>query len=112
MAAVDISDPRLKQAVESVRSDASPEKFSIFTYEGKSKIVLKHVGQGSIADMVQQLSDAEISYVLLRVEGGRDQESKSVKFCYITFVGSSVGGLARGRVSSHKMDLKASRLGP
>ena len=136
-ARLDISDPKLKEAVAAVRSDATADKYCIFGYEGKSKIVLKETGSGSMADMVDSLNDGEISYVLLRgeclkthptltqhpatrppllarraaarliaVEGGRDQESKAVKFSYVVYVGPSVGGMARGRVSSHKMDLK------
>ena len=36
------------------------------------------------------------SYALLRVANTRDQESKTVKFCFVTYVGPSVGGMARG----------------
>lgn len=39
--------------------------------------------------------------------GTRDQESKTVKFVYVTYVGPSVGGMAKGRVGSHKMDIKS-----
>ena len=105
-ARLDISDPALKEAVANVRSDSTDAKYCIFNYEGKAKIKVKEVGSGSMADMAEELDDGEVSFVLLRVEGGRDQESKAVKFCYIVFVGSAVGGMAKGRVSSHKMDLK------
>ena len=97
-ARLDISSPALKEAVASVRSDGTADKYCILGYEGKAKIVLKETGTGSMADMVEELSDSEISYVLLRVEGGRDQESKAVKFCYIVYVGPSVGGMAKGRL--------------
>lgn len=48
-----------------------------------------------------QLDDAKALYALLRIEDG-DQESRRVKFVFITWVGPSVGGMARGRVTIHK----------
>ena len=68
-ARLDISDPKLKEAVASVRSDSTPDMYCIFTYEGKSKIVCKEIGQGSMADMAEALDEGEIAYVLLRGEG-------------------------------------------
>ena len=49
----------------------------------------------------------QVSYALLRITGTRDQESKTVKFVFITYLGPSVGGMARGRVGAHKPDVKA-----
>ena len=43
----------------------------------------------------------------MRVAGTRDQESKTVKFVFIVYVGPSVGGMQRGRVGAHKPDVKA-----
>ena len=37
---------------------------------------------------------AQVSYLFLRVSGGRDQESKTVKFVFIVYVGPSVVGAA------------------
>ena len=105
-ARLDISDPALNDAIVKVRSDASPETYCIFGYEGKSKIVLKSCAEGNAFDAIGELDDAEVSYGLLRVGNTRDQESKTVKFVFIVYVGPSVGGMARGRVGGHKGDIK------
>jgi len=105
-ARLDISSPDLADAIAKVRSDTTPENFCLFGYEGKSKIVLKELGTSSFTGLVDALEEGDVAYGLLRVEGGRDQESKAVKFVYVVWVGPSVGGMAKGRVGSHKMDLK------
>ena len=38
--------------------------------------------------------------------GTRDQESKTVKFVFLMYVGPSVGGMARGRAGGHKPDVQ------
>jgi len=92
-ARLDLSDPALADALTKVRSDASPETYCVFGYEGKSKIVLKEMGTGNCYECIKGMDDAEISYALLRVTGTRDQESKTVKFVFICYVGPSVGGM-------------------
>ena len=106
-ARLDLSDPALADALTKVRSDASPETYCVFGYEGKSKIVLKDMGTGNCYECIKGMDDAEISYALLRVTGTRDQESKTVKFVFICYVGPSVGGMQKGRVNGHKGDVKA-----
>jgi len=105
-ARLDVSDPALAQAITAVRSDTTPETFCVFTYEGKSKIVLKGTGSGDCYKAVDEFDEAAVSYALLRVTGTRDQESKTVKFVFLVYVGPSVGGMARGRVGGHKGDVK------
>ena len=48
----------------------------------------------------------QVSYALLRIGNTRDQESKTVKFEFICYVGPNVGGMQRGRVGGHKGDVK------
>ena len=105
-ARLDLTDPALQEALIKVRSDASPETACVFGYEGKSKIVVKSCSTGNAFDCVEDLDDAAVSYVILRITGTRDQESKTVKFVFIVYVGPSVGGMQRGRVGGHKGDVK------
>ena len=102
-ARLDVSDPSLKDAILKVRSDAAPETYCILGYEGKSKIVLKDIGSSSPYTCIDQMDDSEVSFALLRVGNTRDQESKTVKFVFICYVGPSVGGMAKGRVGGHKV---------
>ena len=89
-----------------MRSDLTPETWLVFGYEGKAKIVCKEVGEGSPYAAIDSMDDAEVSFALLRVTGTRDQESKTVKFVFISYTGPGVGGMARGRVNGHKGDVK------
>mmetsp|Transcript_17249 Transcript_17249/g.56585 ORF Transcript_17249/g.56585 Transcript_17249/m.56585 type:complete len:225 (-) Transcript_17249:144-818(-) len=106
MGSVDVSDGGISTAIASVRDDGTDDMYAILKYDGKAKLILQKTGSGSMDEMAGELDDGEVQYVLLRVEGGRDQESKAVKFVFITWVGSSVGGMAKGRVASHKMAVK------
>jgi hypothetical protein len=104
---LDLSDKALADAILKVRSDASPETYCVFGYEGNSKIVLKDIGTGSCYECIDDMDEGSVSYALLRVTGTRDQESKTVKFVFICYVGPSVGGMQKGRVNGHKGDVKA-----
>ena len=105
-ARLDLSDPGIKEALASVRSDTLPATYCVLGYEGKAKIVCKKVGDGRCYDALDHMDDSEVSYALLRVTGTRDQESKTVKFVFLCYVGPSVGGMQRGRVGAHKPDVK------
>jgi hypothetical protein len=52
-----------------------------------------------------QISDSEVHFCLLRLVTG-DQESKRVKFVYITHLGQSVGGVAKGRAAAQRADVE------
>jgi len=106
-ARLDLSDPELNEAIIKVRSDASPETFVTMGYEGKSKIVLKECGTGNAYAGIDDMEEEEVTYALLRITGTRDQESKTVKFVFICYVGPAVGGMVKGRVGGHKGDVKA-----
>ena len=105
-ARLDLSEAALKEGLAAVRSDTMPATYIVMGYEGKSKIVCKQLGKGSPYQAMDHMDDAEVSYALLRVSGTRDQESKTVKFVFLTYLGPSVGGMQRGRVGAHKPDVK------
>jgi len=106
-ARLDVSDPAIAEAITKVRGDGSPETYVVLGYEGKSKIVVKSCGAGNAYACIDEMDDAEVSYALLRITGTRDQESKTVKFVFICYVGPSVGGMQKGRVGGHKGDIKS-----
>ena len=105
--ALDLSDPELQRAIACVRSDVDPSTYCVFGYEGKAKIVLKELSSDNVYTAIDKMDDDAVSFALLRITGTRDQESKTVKFVFICFVGPNVGGMVRGRVGSHKGDVKA-----
>ena len=107
MATLDLSDPAIADAIATVRSDATPQTYCILSYKSKSTLGVETLGEGSAFAAIDEMEDDKVSYALLRVANTRDQESKTVKFCFVTYVGPSVGGMARGRVGAHKGQVKA-----
>lgn len=71
-------------------------------YTDKTKIGVQGTGSGGHAELVSHFADDKVLYALLRLLDG-DAESRRTKFVFITWVGASVGGLARGRVTAHKV---------
>lgn len=56
-ARLDTSSPALVEAIADVRSDGTDTNWCIFTYEGKSTIVLKGKGSGGVNEMRENLED-------------------------------------------------------
>ena len=59
-ARLDLSDPGIKDALASVRSDTTDSTYCILGYEGKAKIVCKKLGEGSPFAAVDEMDDAEV----------------------------------------------------
>jgi len=102
---VDCSDSALKQAYEDVRSDKNPTTWAVFGYESPKKVVLNATGQGGWAEFENTFDDGVVQFGFVRVTTG-DNESKRAKFVFVSWIGSSVGPLARAKVSVHKASVK------
>jgi hypothetical protein len=63
-------------------------------------------GSGGYPEFANTLKDDVIVYGFLRMMSG-DQESKRVKFVFISWVGSSVGAMSKSRVTVHKPSVAA-----
>ena len=81
----DTSDPELLRAVASVRSDATPQTYCVLG-AGKKKLSVVAIGtdRSPFAASVNEMDDGQVSFALLRVANTRDQESKTVKFVFVT----------------------------
>ena len=82
----------------------------LFGYSGKNKIVGEAKGTGEAEEYWQHflglLKDSEVQFSLVRITMG-DAESRRPKFVFITWLGTSVGVMARSRGGMHKADLKS-----
>ena len=78
-ARLDLGDPALAAAVADVRDDNTDTAWCQFGYEGKAKIVLAGKGSGGVDELLDEMDDSQVSFVLLRLTTG-DQESKRIKF--------------------------------
>ena len=82
----------------------------LFGYSGKTKIVGVAKGTGEAEEYWEQwrglLKDTEIQFSLVRIIMG-DAESRRPKFVFVTWLGTSVGVMARSRGGTHKDGIKS-----
>jgi hypothetical protein len=74
----------------------------LFTYEGgnSNNIVLLGKGSGGVAELLENLKDDIVGYGLVRKIEKID-ESETVKFAYIRFIGDNVPRMLRARLGTH-----------
>eukprot|EP01101_Sappina_pedata_P010007 TRINITY_DN6197_c0_g1_i1.p2 TRINITY_DN6197_c0_g1~~TRINITY_DN6197_c0_g1_i1.p2 ORF type:complete len:144 (-),score=86.07 TRINITY_DN6197_c0_g1_i1:148-579(-) len=101
----DVSDPAIAQGYQDVRSDSNPTNWVVLEYATKSSLRVKASGSGDYNEFLSNFEDDKAQFGFLRVTTG-DSESKRAKFVFISWVGSTVGALARAKVSVHKAAVK------
>ena len=105
-ARLQLDESAIQPVVKDVRDDKTDTNYLIMTYESKNVITIKSTGTGDIDGLHADLNDDEVQYVLFRFLSG-DQESRRVKFIFLTYIGPNVGGMTKGRVAAHKPDVQA-----
>jgi len=92
-------------ALSQVRTAHSDVDWASFTYEGNNtsnaSIVLEGKGDGGLSALSSILKNDHISYALLRVIDVID-EHPTVKFVYITWIGSGVKFMQKAKITPHK----------
>ena len=101
----DVSDPKLQELYQDVRSDGSPTNWCTFGYEGNNKIVAQGSGNGDFNEFLGSLDDGQCQYGFVRFITG-NEESKRAKFALIAWVGPNASILKKARVSVHKANVK------
>jgi len=98
----------LKAAIAEVRSDASPTNWTLFTYadEHSNTVVLKGKGDDGVAGLLPLLESNSVGYGLVRKIEKID-DSETVKFAYIRFVGDDIPRMLRARLGTHTGTLAA-----
>eukprot|EP01111_Echinosteliopsis_oligospora_P003829 TRINITY_DN1600_c0_g1_i1.p1 TRINITY_DN1600_c0_g1~~TRINITY_DN1600_c0_g1_i1.p1 ORF type:complete len:506 (+),score=171.78 TRINITY_DN1600_c0_g1_i1:77-1594(+) len=96
-----------KAAVRDVRNDSTPTDWVLFKYEGpKSQtIVVGGSGSGGLNELVGHLSNDMVGYGLIR-KTDRIDESETVKFAFILYIGDKVGIMQKARISVHSGAVK------
>jgi len=92
-----------KDALKSVRNDKSEIDWCLFTYEDakSSKVALKGTGSGGIEELKTHLGNDVIGYGLVRKTDKID-DSVTVKFVYIFWLGDDAPRMQKARVSTHQ----------
>ncbi|KAL0490701.1 coactosin [Acrasis kona] len=92
-----------RQSIASVRDDSSDVDWMLLSYHGSSKTELELVGSGTGgADALASLLEpSKVYYGLVRAEEIIDQ-SVTVKFAFVHYLGNTVPPMLKARVSTHK----------
>ncbi|KAF8260833.1 ADF-like domain-containing protein [Lactarius quietus] len=94
----DVSDSKINEAYEEVRSNKSDVNWVLIDYENdrSDKLVVTATGTGGLA-----------SYAYVRVTYSNDKESQREKFILVTWIGSGCKVLRRAKISVHAADVKS-----
>lgn len=97
-----------KNALLDVRSDSTDTNWCLFSYEGpkSNKITLVGKGSGGADQLAEHLKDDMVGYGLVRKTDKID-DSVTVKFAYIHFVGENVPRMQKARVSVHSGSVRS-----
>jgi len=106
MASTDLvfsDEERAKQAFTEVRSNDNPTNWLLFSYSETTKNHLDFVGSGSggVEELKTHLGESKTSYGLVRVLDKIDN-SITVKFVLIVWVGEKVPFVKKAQVTTHK----------
>jgi hypothetical protein len=97
----------IRGAIKSVRDDASGTNWALVSYDApKSKtLVLVGSGSGGLSEFVSHLKDESVGYGLLRFTEKID-ESVTVKFCFVNWVGEKINRMQRAVLGTHSGAVK------
>eukprot|EP00002_Diphylleia_rotans_P020244 TRINITY_DN392_c0_g1_i2.p1 TRINITY_DN392_c0_g1~~TRINITY_DN392_c0_g1_i2.p1 ORF type:complete len:327 (-),score=91.35 TRINITY_DN392_c0_g1_i2:239-1219(-) len=95
----------LKRLLAEIRSDQNPTNWCLITYKDMSTLHLLGKGNGGLSELSPLLTDKIIAYGLLRQEDVVDQ-SVTIKFLFVDWLGESVPPMQKGKISTHKGQIK------
>ncbi|KAK5578244.1 hypothetical protein RB653_003197 [Dictyostelium firmibasis] len=95
-----VDDSACKSAVADLKKDSNPTDWVLLSFESpkSQKIKLAGFGNGGVAELVEYLQDDMVGFALVR-KIDRIDDSETVKFAFINFIGEKVGILQKGKIS-------------
>jgi len=102
-----VDEQQGKDALFDVRSDSTDTDWCLFSYENpkSNKIVLVGKGNGGANQLVENLKDDMVGYGFVR-KSDKIDDSVTVKFALITWMGESVPRMQKARMSVHSGSVK------
>jgi len=93
----------VKADIQDVRSDATSTDWALVGYEGGKGNTVIQLGKGSggLTELLGLLQDNIVAYGLLRKTDKID-DSLTVKFVYLTWIGENIDRMHRARMGTHK----------
>lgn len=96
-----INEGLIKQQIAEIRNDASSLNWMLIGYKDRETLQPHASGNGDITELAESLSPSAVNYGFLRTTDKVDN-STTVKFFFINWVGDAVPPLFKGRITSHK----------
>jgi len=104
----DVSDPKINEAYEDVRSSKSDTNWVLIDYENdrSDKLVVTATGTGGLAELQEKVDSAKGSFAYVRVTYSNDKESQREKFILVTWIGPGCKVMRKAKISVHTADVK------
>ncbi|KAG1720048.1 hypothetical protein EDB19DRAFT_605234 [Suillus lakei] len=104
----DLSDPKIDEAYQDVRSDKSETNWLLLDYESdrSDKLTVTQTGTGGLAELRDALGDSKASYAYVRVTFSNDKESQREKFILVVWIGPGCKVMRKAKISVHAADVK------
>jgi len=95
--------PEIHQAIAEVRNDEHSKLWVLVGYQNptSNQMELISTGDGNVEDLKQFLRDDIVAYGLIR-KTERIDNSVTVKFCYIRWVGMNIPRMQRAKIGIHR----------
>ncbi|KAI0258286.1 ADF-like domain-containing protein [Gloeopeniophorella convolvens] len=105
----DVTDPKISEAYEDVRSSKSDTNWALIDYENdrSDKLLVTETGTGGLAELQEKLDPARASFAYVRVTYSNDKESQREKFILVTWIGSGCKIMRKAKISVHAADIKS-----
>lgn len=104
----DVTDPKINEAYEDVRSNKSDTNWVLIDYESdrSDKLAVTKSGSGGLEELREALDTNKASYAYARVTYSNDKESQREKFIFIVWIGSGCKVMRKAKISVHAADVK------
>jgi len=105
----DVSDSKINEAYEDVRSNKSDINWVLIDYESdrSDKLAVTATGTGGLAELQEKLDPAKASYAYVRITYSNDKESQREKFILVTWIGPGCKVMRKAKISVHAADVKS-----
>jgi len=105
----DVSDSKINEAYEEVRSNKSDLNWVLIDYENdrSDKLLVTATGTGGLAELQDKLDPAKASFAYVRVTYSNDKESQREKFILVTWIGPGCKIMRKAKISVHTADVKS-----
>jgi hypothetical protein len=98
---------QIKDAIADVRNDKTPTNWVLLSYNGENSndVQLVGSGDGGVNELISHLQDNIVGYGLVRVSE-RFDNSDTVKFVFIKWIGESIHRMLKARLGTHSGAVK------